>query len=325
MRKERQFQHTLKLGIVVAGCGLICLGGGLALLTWRLLEPDDAVLLPPGFVITPEATPTVGVLGNELAPPPPPGDNMQVVMLPVSDKPTATPTAASATPVDTPLPASPTRSPTFSLTPSAAPTGTPAPTATSTPPAVRPVILTTPPTSSTLTATATRTPSPTPTPRPAVPDHILIDAIGLEAPVVPVGQHSLRIGEQVYSQWDVPNVYAAGWHQTSAPLGQPGNTVINGHHNVHGEIFRYLIELEPGDIVTLESQGERYFYLVAQTMTLAEQDEPVEVRQANARWILPTDDERVTLITCWPYYASTHRLIVIALPLSALGLPAEIP
>jgi len=64
---------------------------------------------------------------------------------------------------------------------------------------------------------------------------------------------------------------------------------------------------------------------VAQTMTLAEQGQPLDVRRENARWILPTSDERVTLITCWPYSANTHRLVVIAQPVEVLEVPAELP
>ena len=54
-----------------------------------------------------------------------------------------------------------------------------------------------------------------------------------------------------------------------------------------------------------------------QTMVLVR--EPLDVRQANARWILPTTDERVTLITCWPYESNSHRLVVIALPVPLPG------
>ena len=40
------------------------------------------------------------------------------------------------------------------------------------------------------------------------------------------------------------------------------------------------------------------------------------VRRANAQWIAPTDDERLTLVTCWPYISNTHRLIIVAKPVS---------
>ncbi len=181
---------------------------------------------------------------------------------------------------------------------------------------------------------ATPPPSPTPsatpprfTPQPILPppERILIPRIALDAPVVPVGQRAIMLGDQRYSQWDVPDKRAAGWHASSARPAEGGNIVLNGHHNVHGEVFRYLYALEPGDLVTLEAGGRRYHYVVVQTMTLSEQDQPPDVRQANARWILPTADERVTLVTCWPYYANTHRLVVIARPLNAVIPPAPIP
>jgi sortase A len=37
-------------------------------------------------------------------------------------------------------------------------------------------------------------------------------------------------------------------------------------------------------------------------------------REINGRFILPTGDERVTIITCWPPTNNTHRLVVIARP-----------
>lgn len=322
---RRQWHYpTLAAGIGIAVMGLVCLGSGIALLAWRLLAPEDAVLLPPGSF---EPTPTPGLLGTPLLPPPPPGDPLQIVILPVSERHTPTPPpTASATPI------APTAMPPVSQVP-----GTARPTVSATPratPTQSPLPVTLPPPQPAVTITPTATANPTNTPvavaiappdAPAIPDRIVIDAIGLNAPVVPVGQHPIRLGERVYSQWDVPDARAAGWHQSSAPLGQPGNTVLNGHHNTSGEVFRYLVLLEPGNIITLASGDRRYHYVVAQTMTLAEQDQPVETREANAQWILPTHDERVTLITCWPYSASTHRLVVIALPLDDVIPPAGIP
>ena len=40
----------------------------------------------------------------------------------------------------------------------------------------------------------------------------------------------------------------------------------------------------------------------------------MEVRLKNARHILPTEDERLTLVTCHPYGSLQYRLIVIAFP-----------
>ncbi len=52
--------------------------------------------------------------------------------------------------------------------------------------------------------------------------------------------------------------------------------------------------------------------------------QPLEVRQANARYIQPTDDERVTLVTCHPYGSTRFRLIVIARPAEVHGRYREL-
>jgi sortase A len=330
MDDQRRLQRTLALGVLIAGLGLACFSGGVALLIWRLLRPDEAVLLPPGLPGDLEVTPTPGVLGTPLLPPPLPDRPVEIAILPDSERPSPTPTGIRILP--------------FTVAPSPTHTATRAPThprpATLTPTRKPPSISRASPTAApAFTATPTRTstpfepasPIPTGTPvslptvPPAIPDRILIDTIGLDAPVVSVGQHPLKVGGKVYSQWNVPDYFAAGWQQNSAPLGQPGNTVLDGHHNIDGEVFRYLVGLKPGDRITLEAQGRRYHYIVVQTMTLREQDQPIQVRLNNARWILPTDDERVTLITCWPYTTNTYRLVVIALPLSEVIRPPEIP
>lgn len=66
----------------------------------------------------------------------------------------------------------------------------------------------------------------------------------LEAPVTPVEQISIKIDEQDYAQFLVPETFAAGWHAGSAPIGVIGNTVISGHHNAFGSVFKDLKELE---------------------------------------------------------------------------------
>jgi sortase A len=165
-------------------------------------------------------------------------------------------------------------------------------------------------------STPTATPAPTFTPTPsgpppasAPPDRIVIPAIELDAPVVPVGWKETDEGVI----WDVAN-YAAGWHKTSAYPGHVGNTVLSGHHNIKGEVFRYLIDLEPGDEVFLYVGEMVYHYVVTEKHLLEEKGMSEEVRRSNAQWIAPTDDERLTLVTCWPYTSNTHRLIIVAKP-----------
>ncbi len=146
------------------------------------------------------------------------------------------------------------------------------------------------------------------------PDRIVIPAIRLDAPVVVVGWHVEQIGGAPVSVWDVPNWRAAGWLKTSAPAGQKGNTVLDGHHNIAGQVFRYLVDLKPQDEVLLYAGDKVFRYRVTEKYILPDRDQPMEVRIANAKWIQPTDDERLTLVTCWPYTNNTHRVIIVARP-----------
>ncbi len=146
------------------------------------------------------------------------------------------------------------------------------------------------------------------------PERIVIPAIDLDAPVSSVGLIQVQNSGQTYYQWFVPPEFRAGWHNTSAPLGIPGNTVLNGHHNIHGEVFRDLVELEEGAEIVVYGQARPYTYTVATVEILPERDQPLSTRVQNASWINPTTDERLTLVTCWPYEDNSHRLVVVAYP-----------
>ena len=154
---------------------------------------------------------------------------------------------------------------------------------------------------------------PLPTDRSAkIPTRIVIPAIHLNAPIETVGWSQI----DGMNTWDVPNYYAAGWLKTSAPVGQGGNTVLDGHHNIAGEVFRYLIDLKAGDLIELYSNAEVFSYHVLALVVLPDRDEPIDIRQQNAQWVQPTDDTRLTLVTCWPYSSNTYRLIIVAQPIA---------
>lgn len=155
---------------------------------------------------------------------------------------------------------------------------------------------------------------------PEVPMRVVIPSIELNAPVIPAPVDFETIGGKEFLQWLVPDEYAIGWHTTSAMLGETGNTVLNGHHNAYGEVFVSLENVSEGDIIVIESDRTRYSYQITNKMILPEKYEQLEVRMNNAQWILPSIDERLTLISCWPYETNTHRLIVVARPLSQESL-----
>jgi LPXTG-site transpeptidase (sortase) family protein len=146
-----------------------------------------------------------------------------------------------------------------------------------------------------------------------IPDRIVIPAIGVDEPVVAVSKREVEAQGQLFEQWIAPK-RAAGWHNTSATLGMPGNTVINGHHNTYGEVFRDVHTLIEGDQILVYSGEHVFVYRVGLSLRLNERFRPVTERLQNAQWVLPSQDERLTLITCWPYESNTHRVVVVAMP-----------
>jgi LPXTG-site transpeptidase (sortase) family protein len=152
----------------------------------------------------------------------------------------------------------------------------------------------------------------------AQPERLVIPQINLDAPVVPAIPAFVQVDGQDYRIWDVPAGFQAGWHSDSARLGEPGNLVLNGHHNVHGQVFARLVELELGAEIYVAGGGQAVRYRVTNRLLLPEKDQPLEERLANAHWMLPSQDNRLTLITCWPYETNTHRLIILAEPVEVL-------
>jgi LPXTG-site transpeptidase (sortase) family protein len=141
-----------------------------------------------------------------------------------------------------------------------------------------------------------------------------IPRLGLSAPVVAVSQREVALGGVRVTQLYVPNAFAVGWSETSAPVGVQGNTVLVGHNNVYGEVFKNLWDLEVGDeIIVKGASGERIYH-VSQTSIFEEKDQSLDTQLANAWWVDPVPHEQLTLITCWPYFTNTHRVIVVALP-----------
>jgi sortase A len=147
-----------------------------------------------------------------------------------------------------------------------------------------------------------------------MPTRIVIPSISVDAPVVPAARHEVRGQETTLAWLEVPRERAAGWYEASAALGVAGNTVLSGHNTGYGEVFRDLYTLDAGDTVIVYADDMPYMHTVSETLVLVEAGETLEARRRNAHYIEPTDDERVTLVTCHPYGSLRYRLIVIARP-----------
>lgn len=157
-----------------------------------------------------------------------------------------------------------------------------------------------------------------PVPAKSPPSRIVIPSIGLDAPVVEVGWVMVERSGQQVTEWEVAD-NAAGFHQGSAYPGNPGNTVLSGHHNIRGKVFRYLVNVAAGDEIILYAEDRAYHYKVESKEILPEKYASDEQRTANAQLIGYFPDERLTLITCWPYTSNTHRVVVVARPVASTG------
>lgn len=147
------------------------------------------------------------------------------------------------------------------------------------------------------------------------PNRLVIPRINLDVPVVDVGWQVVERGSQRFTEWETAD-NAAGRHINSVQPGEQGNVVLSGHHNTKGEVFRRISEMElaVGDAIFLyDEQGQRFRYVVDEITDppLLEVGASSEQREENARYILPTEDARVTLVTCWPYWTNTHRVVVV--------------
>jgi sortase A len=147
---------------------------------------------------------------------------------------------------------------------------------------------------------------------------IVGESIGLDSPVVEVGWKQVMQNSQLTNVWEVAE-YAAGWHKNSMLPGQGGNIVLSGHHNIKGKVFRYIVDLEPGAVISLFTGDQRHDYTVVDKFIVKDKGEPEAIRRENAKWVGPFNEERVTLVTCWPYTNNTHRVIVIAKPVETAG------
>jgi sortase A len=269
---------ALSRGMLIVGIFLILAGLGWGI--WvRVNQPAEPVITEEGAVVLAVTAPVLPVTST----------------LTPTELPTATPTRPPSTAGPTPE-----LLPDWTITP--------------TPPEPAPTSLPATP----IPPSPTPTPAPTATPAPPAenpPTRIVAPAIDLDARVVPMGWELVDRDGTMVSEWLVPEK-AAGWHMNSALPGHQENMVLSGHHNIEGKVFRYVVDLEPGDEITVYADDTPYSYIVAEKYILKETGMPLYVRKKNAQWIMPSGDERLTLVTCWPYEwpGNSHRVIVVARP-----------
>ncbi|AWT44342.1 MULTISPECIES: class E sortase [Streptomyces] len=98
--------------------------------------------------------------------------------------------------------------------------------------------------------------------------------------------------------------------KTAMPGDKTGNFGLAGHRNTHGEPFRYINRLQPGDEVVVETQDTYYVYKMTSTLPVTSPSN-VSVLDPVPRGSGFTAPGRyITLTTCTPEFTSKYRLIV---------------
>jgi LPXTG-site transpeptidase (sortase) family protein len=153
---------------------------------------------------------------------------------------------------------------------------------------------------------------------------VAIPSIGVDSKVIEVGWDVEQQNGQQVAIWQVAK-YAVGQHRGSANPGEGGNIVLAGHVGGYGKVFKDLFYVKPGDQITLYSQGQQYLYTVQDRLLVTEEGVSADQHAANAQLIAPTNQEIVTLVTCWPASGRnkfTQRVVVQAVPFG-LAAPAK--
>jgi sortase A len=95
-------------------------------------------------------------------------------------------------------------------------------------------------------------------------------------------------------------------HVDGTPLpGEAGNAVISGHRDTH---FAFLRELRSGDLLLVRSATRRMARYVVSGIEV--------VRSKDVRVLLDAGDDRLTLVTCYPFNSPVPggplRYVVVA-------------
>nr|WP_256104611.1 class E sortase [Streptomyces sp. ODS05-4] len=104
--------------------------------------------------------------------------------------------------------------------------------------------------------------------------------------------------------------YADGRLKTAMPSQKQGNFAVAGHRNTHGEPFRYINRLRPGDPIVVETQDAYYTYEMTGILPQTPPSNVAVIDPVPAGSGFTGPGRYVTLTTCTPEFTSTYRMIV---------------
>ncbi|WP_328943715.1 class E sortase [Streptomyces sp. NBC_00250] len=104
--------------------------------------------------------------------------------------------------------------------------------------------------------------------------------------------------------------YSDGKLKTAMPADKQGNFAVAGHRNTHGEPFRYINQLKPGDPIVVETRNAYYTYEMASILPQTSPSNVSVIDPVPKGSGFTKAGRFITLTTCTPEFTSTYRMIV---------------
>ncbi|MBM9505918.1 class E sortase [Actinacidiphila acididurans] len=97
---------------------------------------------------------------------------------------------------------------------------------------------------------------------------------------------------------------------TAMPWDKTGNFAVAAHRNTHGEPFRYINRLVPGDKVVVETASAYYTYQITSSLPSTSPSNVSVLQPVPVGSGFTGPGRYLTLTTCTPEFTSKYRLIV---------------
>ncbi|MEU0809021.1 class E sortase [Streptomyces sp. NPDC005970] len=104
--------------------------------------------------------------------------------------------------------------------------------------------------------------------------------------------------------------YNEGKLKTAMPWDKKGNFALAGHRNTHGEPFRYINNLKPGDKIVVETQSAYFTYEMTSILPQTPPSNTGVIGPVPPGSGFTKPGRYITLTTCTPEFTSKYRMIV---------------
>ncbi|KAK1186128.1 class E sortase [Streptomyces sp. NBS 14/10] len=104
--------------------------------------------------------------------------------------------------------------------------------------------------------------------------------------------------------------YGSGKLKTAMPWDKKGNFALAGHRNTHGEPFRYINNLKPGDKIVVETQNAFFTYEMTSILPQTQPSNTGVIGPVPPGSGFTEPGRYITLTTCTPEFTSKYRMIV---------------